>query len=88
MLNTLQVDNSVKPDVIDIDSDTSDPSAVSEYAYEIFTNMKRREVCMKSNNKTSKHVKLECKMIQLSNEELSFLGNSNKLVCTVPLSPA
>ena len=30
--------------MIDIDADTSDPVTVSEYATEIFVNMKRREV--------------------------------------------
>lgn len=30
--------------MIDIDADTSDPVTVSEYANEIFVNMKRREV--------------------------------------------
>ena len=30
--------------MIDIDADTSDPVNVSEYANEIFVNMKRREV--------------------------------------------
>ena len=31
--------------MIDIDADVSDPVTVSEYANEIFVNMKRREVC-------------------------------------------
>lgn len=30
--------------VIDIDADTSDPVTVSDYANEIFVNMKKREV--------------------------------------------
>jgi len=35
----------IPDDVTDIDTDMSDPFMVSEYANEIFQNMKAREVC-------------------------------------------
>jgi len=37
---------SIPHDVKDIDEDMSDPFLVSEYAYEIFQNMKAREVSL------------------------------------------
>jgi len=39
----VQAEKSTEDEVIDIDADTSDPVTVSEYANEIFVNMKRRE---------------------------------------------
>ena len=39
-----QVQETPVNDVIDIDADNTDPIAVSEYAHEIFVDMKKREV--------------------------------------------
>lgn len=41
-----QVQETPANDVIDIDADNTDPVTVSEYAHEIFVNMKRREVIL------------------------------------------
>ena len=41
-----QVQETPVNDVIDIDADNTDPVTVSEYAHEIFVNMKRREVIL------------------------------------------
>ena len=41
-----QVQETPVNDVIDIDADNTDPITVSEYAHEIFVNMKRREVIL------------------------------------------
>lgn len=41
-----QVQETPVNDVIDIDAESTDPVTVSEYAHEIFVNMKRREVIL------------------------------------------
>ena len=48
-----QVQETPVNDVIDIDADNTDPIAVSEYAHEIFVDMKKREVILYNSLRTT-----------------------------------